>query len=706
MQRLYTRLRLRASARRLALALGGALLFAGSLRAGEPVRVACIGDSITYGYGLADRENQSYPAQLQALLGDGYRVGNFGRNGTTLLRRGHRPYIDQPEFAAALSFGADIYVIHLGVNDTDPRDWPDYRDDFVGDYLALMDTLRSANPGARFYIAAITPIGDRHPRFQSGTKEWQDEIREQIRTVAEISGAYLLDFHRPLYPYPQHLPDAIHPDAFACGLLARTVYSALTGDFGGLRLSILYSDHMVFQREEPLVVRGTANAGERVRVALGKEQRLVTADGHGRWSADFGPRPAATGLELRVSAPSGQYRFRDVAIGEVWLCSGQSNMAFRMEEMGEALDEAGDADLRLFDMKPRWVTDNVTWPEEALRDLDRLDYFEPAAWQAADPESIRRFSAIAYCFGKTLRDSLQVPVGLICNAVGGATTESWVDRQRLETQFPQLLSRWLDNDFIQEWARGRARTNLGGGDELSRHPYQPCYLFEAGILPLEAFPVRGVIWYQGESNAHNVSAHERLFPMLVDSWRTFWGKPAMPFLYVQLSSINRPSWPWFRDSQRRLLDSRPALGMAVSSDLGDPWNVHPVRKRPVAERLARLALHDVYGRRDVVPSGPLPLDAFLRADGKVEIRFEWGDGLHAPGDEALRGFELAAREGCFFPAETAVEGSSIVLTPPAGLEGNPATLVRYGWEPYSTANLYNDAGLPASTFRTIVKAFL
>ena len=205
--------------RKLFLSLSLLFLIAAAASGSKPVRVACIGDSITYGYGLSDRENECYPSQLQKMLGSGWMVGNFGKNGATLLRHGHRPYLNQDEFREALEFKADVYVIHLGVNDTDPRNWPNYRDEFVGDYLALMDTLRSVSPKAKFYIAAITPIGDRHPRFQSGTKEWQDEIRKAIATVADISGAYLLDFHTPLYPYPQHIPDAIHPDAYGAGLL-------------------------------------------------------------------------------------------------------------------------------------------------------------------------------------------------------------------------------------------------------------------------------------------------------------------------------------------------------------------------------------------------------------------------------------------------------------------------------------------------------
>ena len=205
------------------------------------------------------------------------------------------------------------------------------------------------------------------------------------------------------------------------------------------------------------------------------------------------------------------------------------------------------------------------------------------------------FSAVGLYFGQMLNDSLDVPVGLILNAVGGAATESWIDRKTLEYCFPDILYNWLDNDFIQEWVRERAAFNIKeSGNPFQRHPYEPCYLFEAGIEPLERFPIRGVIWYQGESNAHNIEAHERLFPLLVQSWRSNWDDPDMPFLFVQLSSLNRPSWTWFRDSQRRLAESVPSCAMAVSSDRGDSLDVHPRRKLDVGRRLAAQALYNVY----------------------------------------------------------------------------------------------------------------
>jgi sialate O-acetylesterase len=697
------------------LAAVSVLLLTAARPAKKTVRVACIGDSITYGMTLEDRETESYPARLQQMLGEGYLVGNFGKNGATLLRHGHRPYMEQEEYRAAMQWPADIIVIHLGINDTDPRNWPNYRDEFVGDYLTLIDSLKTVSPDARVIVALMTPLADRHWRFQSGTKQWHDEIQESIKVVAELSGAELIDFHTPLYPYPQHIPDAIHPDVFGARLLAKTVYQEITGDYGGLQLSPLYTDNMVLQRGVPIDIHGTANAGEEVTVRLDREVREVRTGLDGHWRIVFDPMEAATGLTLSVSTKARKLSFDNVAVGEVWLCSGQSNMEFMLKqtESPEAdIAAADDSDLRFYDMKARWRTDNVAWPASALDSVDKLNYFKETAWAVSSPSTACDFSAVGYWFGRMLRDSLHVPVGLICNAVGGSTCESWIDRNTLEVAFPKILENWLGNDFIQDWARGRAKKNLENrAGKSDRHPYQPCYLFEAGILPLDHYAIRGVIWYQGESNAHNYSAHEKLFGMLVDSWREYWDQPAMPFYYVQLSSLNRPSWSWFRDSQRRLLTSRPALGIAVTSDLGDPTDVHYKNKQPVGLRLARWALHNDYGFSSVIPSGPLVRSAV--ADGeRVIVSFDYAEGLqveeipgqagnderrHARPDRAsLVSFEVAEYEGCFYPAKAEIVGETVVLTCP---EVKHPKLVRYAWEPFTRANLCNTAGLPASTFR-------
>lgn len=664
----------------------------------KTIRVACIGNSITYGTGIADRTNDSYPSQLQRLLGSNYQVGNFGKPGATLLYHGYRPYVKQEEFKEAIAFKGDIAVMHLGINDTDPRNWPNYRDEFVKDYLSIMDSLRAANPKVRIILARMTPIADRHPRFVSGTKQWHGEIQTAIETVARVSGAELIDFYEPLYPYPYLLPDAIHPNPEGAGILAKTVYSGITGDYGGLQMSQLYTDYMVLQRDMPLDIHGIANAGEKITVSISNQKATATANNQGKWSVVLKPMNAATDLTLTVEAGSAAKVYKHVAVGEVWLCSGQSNMAFMLcqaDTYKRDIDNVGDPQLRLFDMKARWETYNVAWPASCLDSLNHLQYYRSTTWQPTTPDNAKWFSAIAYYYGRMLRDSLKVPVGLICNAVGGSPTEAWVDRNTLETCFPAILKGWLHNDFIQDWVRGRAAKNLTNDNtHLGRHPYEPCYLYESGILPLQKYPIKGVIWYQGESNAHNMEAHSELFKLLVGSWRSNWSNPTMPFYFVQLSSLNRPSWPWFRYSQLQLMQQIANTGMAVSSDCGDSLDVHPLRKQPVGQRLARWALNKTYGM-SVTPSGPIYKGVVRSADALI-VSFDYADSLCTSDGKQPSTFEIAEEEGMYYPATTVIEGNTVRLTSP---EVKNPRYVRYGWQPFTRANLINGDALPASTFR-------
>lgn len=662
------------------------------------IKVACIGNSITYGYGLPDRATQSYPVQLQKMLGESYQVENFGKSGATLLNKGHRPYMQQDEYHRAIDFAGDIVVIHLGINDTDPRDWPDYRDFFVKDYIALIDSFRVANPEARIMIARLTPIADRHPRFLSGTRDWHGEIQLAIENVACYAGVQLIDFHKPLYPYPFMLTDAVHPDPEGAFVLAQTVYSAITGDYGGLKMPLLYTDNMVLQREVPLTIQGTANAGDQVTVSIADRQMKTKVGPNGKWSVTLPPLKAGEPYTLKISTNQKVLQYHNVLAGEVWLCSGQSNMEFMLKQAATArldIPRAADQELRLYDMKARWRTNVVEWETTVLDSLNHLQYYKDTEWKECAPETVSDFSAIAYYFGKMLRDSLKVPVGLICNAVGGSPTEAWIDRTSLEYHFPAILKDWTQNDFIQEWVRGRAALNIKKSvNNRQRHPYEPCYLYESGIRPLEQYPIRGIIWYQGESNAHNWEAHEALFKLLVNAWRKNWNDDCLPFYYVQLSSLDRPSWPWFRDSQRRMLNEISDIGMAVSSDHGDSLDVHPTCKQPVGERLARWALNKTY-LKDIVPSGPLFRGADVRGE-KVYLSFDYGQGMRSSDGKSLRCFEVAEFEGIYYPATAEVVGEQVKVY---SKEVRNPRYVRYGWQPFTRANLVNRAGLPASTFR-------
>ena len=722
------------------------------------IKVACVGNSVTYGYGLQDREHDSYPVRLQEMLGEGYEVQNFGHSGATLLYKGHRPYIGLPEFHQALDFKPDWVVIHLGLNDTDPRNWPDWKEEFIPNYRALIDSFRLVNPEARILVCKMTPIFDRHSRFQSGTRDWHKQIQEAIERVAQGAGAQLIDLFEPLHNRPDLFPDALHPNPEGAKILAKTVYSALTGDYGGLQLPPVYSSGIVLPRDEPLLLEGRANARSKIKRVLSKDGKVVDegetfSRADGSWWMEMSEMKAGGPYTLTITAKPlnpDHYRFYypekypyllknltkakpqtltidSLYFGDIWLASGQSNMELRVDQCNTLDEDLADAKrlanrLHIYNMPARARTDAVEWDDSVLRYTNELRHMEFQGWKTASPESVRSFSAVAFNFVRVLCDSLpDVPIGIICNAVGGSTTESWIDRSTLEWEFPNILRDWRNGDFGQPWARGRMTQNIAHAlnnessayNPLQRHPYEPAYLFEAAIAPLGHLPIRGVIWYQGESNAHNIEAHERLFTLLELSWRKFFAqrwrsefhkKHPLPFYVVQLSSLPRPSWPAFRDSQRRLAihptfrgDDReglPDTWMAVSSDLGDPNDVHYRTKRPVGERLALLALKHTYGH-ELVCEGPTLTFAARGKDNDIILHFDKADGL-----TCTKGFEIAAYDGMFYPADIKIEGDKIHLSSPS-VKWRPVA-VRYGWRGFTDADLRNKQGLPASTFSTSV----
>lgn len=670
-----------------------------SFSASATTKVACLGNSITYGYGLPDNKRMqlSYPARLQALLGADYEVGNFGHNGATLLNRGHNPYAKLPEFKAALEMKPDIAVIHLGVNDTDPRNWPEHGDDFIADYCAIIDSLRSVNPQVRILIARLTPLTSHHYRFRTGTRDWRLLIQKQIEAVARLKNVELIDFNLPLRDRQDLMPDAIHPNAKGYGLLARTAWQGITGNYGGLSLPPIYQSGMVLQRHRPLTISGTANAQAAVTLTLDGIPYTTTANNRGQWTVTTAPL-ADGSYTMTVTDGDRTISLTDILAGEVWIASGQSNMEFPLSTSANgavAIASASDPQLRFYDMRPIARTNNVAWTDSILTAIDTLGYFLPSHWQQASPESVGPLSAVAYHFARQLRDSLNVPVGIISNGVGGAPCEAWIDVNTLEAGTPEILVNWRSNDYVQKWAQGRANLNAPAPH---RHPYEPSYLFSAGIRQLGSPDIAGVIWYQGESNAHNMELHEQLFPMFVDSWRKEFRRPDLPVCFVQLSSIERPSWPAFRDSQRRLADSLASVYMAVSSDLGDPSDVHPTQKRQIGERLARQALHNVYGNIQCTPAGPAPINAEAGRDGSVIVTFSNSNGLTTSNGLQPSTFEMADENLLFHPVAAIILPNGQILLSPNEKISRPR-YVRYGWQPYTTANVVNGEHLPLTTFQ-------
>ncbi len=663
----------------------------------QEVKVACIGNSVTFGYGLKNPENESYPSVLQGLLGQKYEVKNFGLSGATLLKKGHRPYYKTEQFEEVMSFKPDVAIIHLGLNDTDPRDWPEFKDDFRSDYSWLIDTLRKQNPNVKLFICKLTPIFNGHPRFKSGTRDWYWQIQQQIIEIAKANHTGLIDLTSALYNRPDLFADNLHPDKEGTAIIAKTVYGNLTGNYGGLSLPEIFTDHMVLQRDKPITIYGTANSNEQVKVLFNNKQVVAVADAYGKWKVQFSQMPHGGPYNLNVQSGNKTIALTDILIGDVWLCSGQSNMSYTLSASKTGKSELAQIKankIRLFKFNQYEETNDAPWNAKVLEEVNQLNYFS-GSWAPTTPATASGFSAVGYYFGKQVAQESGVPIGLIQLAVGGSTIESWIDRYTMEhdEELVDVLTNWRKSDFIQEWARGRADVNLKeASNPKQRHPYEPVYNYEAGVAKLTQFPIKGVIWYQGESNAQNVDLYNHTFPVLVNSWRKKWGYN-FPFYYVQLSSIDRPSWPYFRDAQRKLLKDITNAGMAVSSDVGDSLNVHPNRKMEVGQRLALLAIKGTY-HKPITANGPVILSA-KQQNNNIILSFTEAKKLTTRSGEPLIGFQLVNQKGNHLAAKAIIANNKVILKVP---QGETITDVLYAWEPFTRANLVNEANLPASTF--------
>lgn len=667
------------------------------------VKVVCLGDSVTAGYLLAN-PSESYPSQLQFMLGTTYEVKNFGHSGATLLKKGHKPYYKTTEFAEAIAYCPDIAIIHLGLNDTDPRNWQNYKQDFQADYSWLLDTLKKQNPKVKLYICRMTPIFNEHPRFKSGTREWFWEIQSQIEIIAKENQVSLIDLHENLYARPDLFPDALHPTKEGATILAQSVYGNITGDFGGLKLASVFSDNMVLQRQQPVVIYGNANSGDSVEVEFNFIKQTVIVDKNGKWKIQFPSMKHGGPYDLKIKNYQKTIVLKNILIGDVWFCSGQSNMVFPLQKSENGRTEVkkaiANSKLRLLNWKAIQETDDMAWDSVALAKTNQLKFFS-GSWAVCDSTSTKDFSAIAYYFGKNITHEENIPIGLIQVAVGGSPIESWIDRYTLEhdDKVVDVLTNWRKSDFIMPWVRERAEVNLKKAiNPNQRHPYDPCYNFEAGISAFTQFPIKGVLWYQGESNAHNVGLYEYLMPVMVQSWRKAWGTH-FPFYYVQLSGTDRPTWPEFRDVQNRLQSQIPNSGMVVSMDYGDEKNVHPIQKKEIADRLTRLALHYTY-KKSIVANGPFALKAEQKKD-VILISFDSAKQLTTSDKKSVFGFELVTDKGQHIAAEAKIVTNQVVISIP---KGEKIKTVLYAWKPFTLANLVNEAGLPCSTFRLDVSS--
>jgi sialate O-acetylesterase len=464
---------------------------------------------------------------------------------------------------------------------------------------------------------------------------------------------------------------------------------------------------MVIQRDKPVHLWGNADPQEQVDVEFRGNRASAVADALGQWSVYLPPGAAGGPFDLTIQGKN-QIAFHDILVGDVWVASGQSNMEFPMglnhswrfgvNNMDAEIAKAKYPLLRLFHV-------DMQHAEYPMADA------EARTWTAVTPESVADFSAVAYFFGSEILERENIPVGLIESDVGGTPAEAWTSMDALtaDAALMPVLAAWApqaDGEVArqQKVALMRRAYQEAVSQGAQPKPYDdprsaffsaPAQLFNAMIAPLTPFPIRGVIWYQGESNTGKARApiYGRLFQTMITDWRKQWGQGDFPFLFVQIANFNSSDdWATVRDAQRRTL-SLANTGMAVTVDVGDATNVHPRDKQDVGHRLALWARALSYGEH-IEDSGPLFRQA-VPEKGQMHVWFDHaGSGLVAKGGD-LTGFELAGSDGVFVSAAAAIEGDTVVVSSP----GIPAPVyVRYGWASNPQCNLFNADGLPASPF--------
>lgn len=481
-------------------------------------------------------------------------------------------------------------------------------------------------------------------------------------------------------------------------------------------LPVIFTDHMVLQRERPVPVWGWAEAGREVNVKFAGQTKTTKADKDGRWKVTLDPLKASSDRQNLMVSGQNTVVIKDVLVGEVWLCSGQSNMAMTVKGVQDAEKEIAAANfpkMRMFFVQ----SFTATSPQEQCKGV----------WQTCSPQSIPNFSAAAYFFGRNLHQTLKVPVGLINSSVGGTAIESWtsMDVMKDKAELQPLLEQWRQGVTLFEQPENLAKNSaakkqwqdavkaaqaagqpsppqpaLLGRDPLSAN--RPANLFNGKIAPIVPFAIRGAIWYQGESNAGNGPLYATQLPLMISDWRTRWGYD-FPFAWVQLPNFQKrdaapgtaSNWARLREAQTKSL-AVPNTGMSINIDIGEAGNIHPLNKQEIGRRLALWARAQVYGEK-MAWSGPQYQSHAING-AQVVIRFSHAEGLKTvDGSAALKGFAIADETQKWQWAEARIEGDQVIVTHPAI---KTPVAVRYAWANNPEVNLINGAGLPAGPFRT------
>jgi sialate O-acetylesterase len=452
-------------------------------------------------------------------------------------------------------------------------------------------------------------------------------------------------------------------------LLSASVASA------DVTLPKIFGDHMVLQQETEVPVWGKAEKGEKVVVVLGDAKADATAGDDGRWSVRLKtPKASDQGQSLVIEGKN-RVEFKDVLVGEVWVCSGQSNAEWTVDISANPQEEAKNANFPQIRMVK--VQHNAAKePQEEVN----------ATWAVCSPDSVPKFSAIGYFFARKLHQDLKVPVGIISTNWGGTIAEAWTSNATLAS----------DPDYGPILERA---ANFQPGN-----PNQASVLYNGMIHPIIPYAIKGAIWYQGESNRSRAQQYAKLFPAMIGDWRKLWKQGDFPFYFVQLAPYKYDKnndvqeLPELWEAQTKTLSASKNTGMAVTTDIGDLADIHPKNKQDVGLRLALWALAKDYGKQDLVYSGPLYESSAVEGN-KIRVKFQHAAGLMAKSGEPQL-FTIAGEDKKFVPAKAVIDGETVVVSSD---EVAKPVAVRYGWSEWAEPekyNLYNKAGLPASPFRT------